>query len=56
MMMRLAFGVWLTLMFTVCGCASNELRQPGNSYYPNSPGSSHGGSDAAAGDLSAMNE
>jgi hypothetical protein len=42
MMMRLAFGVWLTLMFTACNCASNELAQPGHSY-PNSPGSYRGG-------------
>jgi hypothetical protein len=43
MMIRLAFGVWLTLMFTVFGCASNELRQAGNSY-PNSPGDAYSGS------------
>ena len=42
MMMRLPFGVWLALMFTICGCASNELRQPGNAY-AGSPGDIYSG-------------
>ena len=47
---RLALVLCLTLIFTIFGCAANELRQPDN-FYPNSPGSNPGGSDAAAGDL-----
>lgn len=45
MIKRLAFGVWLTLLFTVCGCASNELRQAGSTQaYPGSPGDEYSGS------------